>query len=223
MRVHSIASLLAVALPTGCGVTPAPPQHRVSQPAMVTAAAWGSKPQPLGAARRHTPVRVTVHHSGVAWRSTDDPETKIRALQTWGQRDKAWPDVPYHFMVAPDGRIFEGRDLGYLGETNTEYDTRDHALVCLWGNFGVQRCTQAQLATTVHLIAWLCQEHQIDTATIAGHRDWSEQTSCPGTDLYGYVESGRLRDWTEALLRGETPQVEVGAQQPGGPSKFAGS
>ena len=129
---------------------------------------------------------------GVLWKATDDPLDKIRRLQLWGQRAKDWPDVPYHYLIAPDGRIFEGRALHYAGETNTEYDTRGHALVQLWGNFEVQKPTQAQLDVTVRLLAWLCSEFDIDPSKIAGHRDVSAQTSCPGRQFYRHLEDGSL-------------------------------
>jgi len=161
-------------------------------PDIVSAQEWKSSPQPIPEARKHVPVRITIHHAGVLWAEGSDPYTKILALQTWGKRDKQWPDVPYHYLIAPDGRIFEGRDWHYEGETNTEYDTRGHLLVQLWGDFDKQKVTEEQLDSAVRLVAWLCAEHGISPSTIRGHKDWSTQTSCPGTDLYGYLENGEF-------------------------------
>lgn len=192
----------------------------VEPPPIVQAAEWSSTPQAMPDSRRHDPVRITIHHAGVRWNEGDDPASKLRSLQSWGQRDKGWPDVPYHFLVAPDGRVFEGRSLAYEGETNTEYDVRGHALVQLWGNFEEQRVTLAQLESTAQLCAWLCREYAIDPATLASHRDWSTQTSCPGKDLYRYVSSGDLRDWVEEILRGEEPQVRLREPLDGGPVEF---
>jgi len=44
-------------------------------------------------------------------------------------------------------------------------------------------------------------------------------TTCPGKDLYRYVESGRLRRWVEAMRAGEAVRVEVGPELDGGPSE----
>ena len=162
------------------------------RPAIVAASDWQSRPLEIDAAKKHRVDRITLHHAGVVWRPTDDPFDKIRRLQIWGQRDKKWPDVPYHFLIAPDGRIFEGRSLEYAGETNTEYDTRGHALVQLWGNFEVQEPTAAQLDATVALLAWLCVDFEIEPSSIVGHRDVSTQTSCPGRRLYRSLEDGSL-------------------------------
>lgn len=219
-------ALLAALLLVGCAnpepaptSRPAPPakQVEVPRPEIVSPAAWHSKPQPIPRAKAHTPVRITIHHAGVVWTEKHEPFKKILALQRWGQRDKGWPDVPYHFLIAPDGRIFAGRDLAYAGETNTEYDTHGHVLVHLWGDFQQQRVQLAQLRSTVRLVAWLCQSLHIDPATIAGHRDWSKQTTCPGRDLYRYVHGGDLRRWVEQTLAGKTPDVALRPKEPNGP------
>lgn len=201
-----------------CQLTPQ--RERIEPPALIGGAAWQSMPDRIADAKRHTPRRITVHHAGVDWKRGEDPYRKIRALQRWGKRAKNWPDVPYHFLIAPDGRIFVGRDLAFAGETNTEYDVQDHALVQLWGNFETQRVRLAQLRSAVHLVAWLCATRGITPATIAGHRDWSKQTQCPGRDLYRYLESGAFRSWVEATLRGDAPEIAVGPALPGGPTVF---
>lgn len=195
----------------------APKPVKVARPQIVSPADWGSRPQPIARAKAHTPNRITIHHAGVEWTAAHEPFKKILGLQGWGQREKSWPDVPYHFLIAPDGRIFAGRDLAYAGETNTEYDTRGHALVHLWGHFDKQRVRVEQLRATVRLVAWLCQSRRIAPASIAGHKDSSKQTSCPGRDLYRYVQGGDLRRWVEQTLAGATPEVALRAEEPDGP------
>src|SRR6186713_2700166 len=75
----------------------------------VTREEWGSTPQPLPDSRKHTPKYITIHHAGVLWTNDGDPAQFVKNMQKWGQTDKNWPDLPYHFLIAPDGRIFEGR------------------------------------------------------------------------------------------------------------------
>jgi hypothetical protein len=134
----------------------------VPRPAMVCPQQWESEPDPIPEARRHVPKFITIHHAGVLWNAGDDPYRRIKGLQTWGKRDKDWPDVPYHFLIAPDGTIFEGRPVEYEPETNTDYDVRGHLGIQLWGSFQRQRVSRQQLEAAAHLVAWLCQEHQID-------------------------------------------------------------
>src|SRR5687768_15924728 len=86
-------------------------------PPVIPASEWGSKPHPIPAERKHTPTFITVHHAGVVWKAGDDPVKKLQALQAYGQREKNWPDLPYHYLIAPDGRIFAGRPVVYEPET----------------------------------------------------------------------------------------------------------
>lgn len=169
---------------------------------LIEATAWGSRPEPIEEARRHRLMRLTLHHAGVEWKADDDPYDKIRRLQSWGQREKAWPDLPYHYLIAPDGRVFEGRPIEYAGETNTTYDTRGHALVQLWGNFDTQQPTAKQIEATVALLARLSLEHEIDPASLAGHCDVAE-TACPGKNLYRLLEDGSLLRAVQARVAAE--------------------
>src|SRR4051795_8407041 len=81
----------------------------VARPAIVSAEEWGSKPEPIPAERKHVPKFITIHHAGVLYKAGTDPAKSVRDLQAYGQKEKHWPALPYHFLIAPDGRIFAGR------------------------------------------------------------------------------------------------------------------
>jgi hypothetical protein len=44
-------------------------------------------------------------------------------LQDWSRNTRKWLDIPYHYIIDLDDRIYEGRD------TNTEYDSAGQALI----------------------------------------------------------------------------------------------
>ena len=186
------------------------------KPPIVPASEWGSKPQAIDPARKHVPRFITIHHAGVLWKAGDNPVTKLRALQAWGQRDKAWPDLPYHYLIAPDGRIFEGRPVIYEPETNTQYKVAGHIGVELWGDFSKQRPSKEQLESLVKVTAWLAQEHKVDLKDVGGHRDRAK-TECPGKDLYRYFQDGSFKKWVAAAMEGGEVKVEPGAPLDGGP------
>lgn len=193
----------------------------VEKPAIVSAAEWGSKPDPIPEERRQTPRYVTLHHAGVTWKEGGDPYTALRNLQSWGKSDRNWPDLPYHFLIAPDGRIFEGRSVDYSPETNTRYDTDGHIGINVWGNFEEQRISYEQLVAVVNLSAYLCDKYGIDPTTIGGHKDVAPgQTSCPGRDYHRYMDSGIIQGWIAAKMAGEEPAIEVLPELPNGPILF---
>jgi hypothetical protein len=199
------------------------PATRVEKPPVVTPTEWGSEPQPIADSRRHTPGYITIHHAGVVQKSTTDPAKFVKNMQIWGQREKKWPDLAYHFLIAPDGRIFEGRDLAYEGETNTKYPLQDQVQVELMGDFTKQRVTPKQLDSLVKLTAWLCAEYEINPLLMGGHNDRApRQTSCPGTDLYRYIEDGQVTKWVAAILAGKPVEVKERAALPDGPTIYVG-
>lgn len=194
----------------------APQTVTLDMPPMVSAQQWGSDPDPIPEDRRHTPAFITIHHAGVLWKAGSDPAAKARGLQAFGKREKGWPDLPYHYLIAPDGTIYEGRPVEYEPETNTSYDVTGHIGIQLWGNFDEQRVSPRQMDSLVALAAWLVQEHGIDTDNIAGHNDRAP-TACPGKDLDRYLENAALIRWVEQAAAGQTPNINLGDPLPDGP------
>lgn len=144
---------------------------------------------------------ITLHHSGSPepLRPEDDPVEKLRGLQAWGQADKNWWDVPYHFLIDLNGRIYEGRDWRYMGETNTEYDPRGHLLISVLGNYDLQEPTPAQIDAVTELMAWAAAEFDVPPDRIYGHGELAE-TSCPGRHLRRYLEDGTFREGVRRRL-----------------------
>lgn len=175
----TLALLLALA---SCASTPPAPD-------IVSVDTWGGSAAASTAPPQQI-THITIHHQGEIWKEGADVQAYLRRLQQWSRLTKRWADIPYHYVIAPDGRIYAARPLAQAGDTNTEYDPRGHALVMLVGNFEEQQPTQAQLRAAVELTAWLAREHHLGLDAIASHKDHSSQTVCPGKNLYAYLESG---------------------------------
>jgi hypothetical protein len=184
---------------------------------------WNSEPQPFPDSKKHTPKYVTIHHAGVIYKPGTDPAKFVKNMQAWGQKDKGWPDLPYHFLIAPDGRIFEARDMAYEPDTNTKYPLQGHIGVEMMGDFNKQRPSPQQLESAARLIAWICDEKKIDTKDIATHKDVAKgQTSCPGDDFYRYMTSGEFKQWVTRIMNGEDPQIDPGPPLENGPTVVVG-
>ena len=152
--------------------------------------------------KQHTPVRITVHHEGTRLELTDSAAKKINAIQRWGMGpDRNWTDIPYHFLIAPNGEIFEGRNVYIVGETATEYDPTGHLLIVCLGNLEQQDVPPQQLQSLIKLIAYCSKTYKIPYQTLASHKDYSKQTNCPGKNLYAYFQNGYILDQVKALLK----------------------
>lgn len=155
--------------------------------------------------RAQTPERFTIHHSAVNFDRDRDAAEHLRNIQRWGMGEaRGWADIPYHFIIAPNGDIFEGRDSFVAGESNTPYDTSGHLQINLLGNFNEQDPTPEQLESLAGLLAWAHREFDIPIETIRAHRDFAS-TACPGDRLYRLVENGTLRDQAKSLLSPASP------------------
>lgn len=145
-------------------------------------AAWGGVATTAPAAAQ-TVTGVVIHHQGELWKAGDDVPAYLRRLQTWSRQARGWVDVPYHYIVAPDGQVYAARPVSVAGDTNTDYDPRGHLQVMLLGNFEVQEPTPAQWRSTVRLVALLLDEHRIEGSDIAAHQHLASNTVCPGANL----------------------------------------
>ena len=157
---------------------------------------WGAAP-PTGEMTPHTPTVITVHHTGTPAHPERSAAEKIRALQAFSQRADtlgdgtpkvAWADVPYHYYVATDGTVAEGRDVRFEGDTNTRYDLTGHIQVVVEGNFEETEPTAEQLASLRGLVVALAREWDIEADAVAGHGDRAVgQTVCPGEALKPFL------------------------------------
>jgi N-acetylmuramoyl-L-alanine amidase len=149
----------------------------------------------------HRITHVTLHHTGSPepLKPEDDPREKLRGLQSWGARDRNWWDVPYHYLIDLDGRIYEGRDYHYMGETNTTYDPEGHFLISVIGNYGRQEATPAQLEAIADLMAWALRTFDLPLDRIGGHYNYAD-TDCPGKNLRQYLDDGTLRRMVSSRL-----------------------
>jgi hypothetical protein len=180
-------------LSTAC--PPIPPR-----PQILSRQEWNAK-DAVGKMQLHTLQHITIHHTASPQKPGIVLEKKMQNLQRFSQSEgrlasgktkPAWPDVPYHFYVAANGQIAEGREIEYVGDTNTDYDPRGHALIVLEGNFENEQPSTKQLESLRELVAWLSTKYEIPVAEIKGHNDYAS-TACPGVNLKKALPALRQR------------------------------
>jgi N-acetyl-anhydromuramyl-L-alanine amidase AmpD len=126
--------------------------------------------------------------------------------------------LPYHYLIAPDGRIFEGRPVEYEPESNTKYSLAGNIGVEMMGDFNRQRPSREQLQSVVRLTAWLMQEHHIPMTAVRTHREAAPgQTECPGRDFFRYILDGQFKRWVQTVLDGQELKIDPGPPLPAEP------
>lgn len=191
--VVTLIFILAVNFFSGCSASEQFSSQNFEN-GIVTAQQWGGTEAVDSLAKKHTIKHITLHHQGEPFPLGKDPVQYLRNLQTWSRRDKHWIDIPYHYIIDLDGKVYEGRDIKYAGDTNTEYDPTGHALIEVVGNFEEVEPNQNQLDAVVKTMTWLAIKYNVPADSIRGHKDYSSITVCPGKNLYRYLENGYFRE-----------------------------
>ena len=164
--------------------------QKAKRPEIISRSEWGAK-KPVGEGKKHKIRYITIHHTATVRKPDVEIATKMRNLQAFSQRDDkldtgkakpAWFDVPYHYYIAMDGKIAEGRQIKYAGDTNTEYDPTGHALVVLEGSFNKEQPTAEQVDSMKKIVLWLARKYNVSAEDIKGHDNYAK-TGCPGENL----------------------------------------
>jgi N-acetylmuramoyl-L-alanine amidase len=199
LRLAAVATATPAALPAA---TPFPIQ-------IVARAAWQARPvdheavDEYGFATQENPAgwfvypadlnsvyrTIAVHHSAFSTAELAatglDYDTML-GLQELHQVRRKWADIGYHYGIAADGTIYEGRELGVRG-ANVENSNWGTLGVVLMGNFEEEAPAPAQIAALRTLMQWL--KLRLPAIThLAAHSDFNAKTKCPGANLRGLLD-----------------------------------
>jgi len=164
---------------------------------IVPRAAWDtSVPQPYELPQQQI-RRIVIHHDAVDYRPGQSGEEKVRALLRGVREKYGWSDLPYHYLVDRDGRVFVGRPERYAGDTHTEYDPGDALHIALLGNYSKLEPTAAQMDAVIALVVMKADQYNLTPSAIFLHGDLAD-TECPGANARRHFS--RL-DWARLLAR----------------------
>jgi hypothetical protein len=115
---------------------------------------------------------LVINHSAVP------TSVGVEEIARFHVRNMKWPGIGYHFFVDGQGQIYLTNHL-----TTTCYHVQKwdpvSVGICVSGNFTRVVPSQAQLASTAHLIAWLLQEFGLPLDAIRGKKEFID-TQSPG-------------------------------------------
>lgn len=165
--------------------------------------AWGAEASKT-TLEPHVPKRIIVHHSyqptaGQYLSKTrfDDRALIVKRIQKYHMLDRGWADIGYHFLIGPDGVIFEGREFGMIGShcggvppagVRRIFGNTGSIGICLLGNYDEETPPEVMLdsfAVLKKAIYTACG----NVLPVFGHfQAWSTPPkTCPGKLLVGKV------------------------------------
>jgi hypothetical protein len=151
----------------------------IQAPVIVTRAQWGADESIRDThVMGWAPFRKIVVHHTASPNGVKDPAATVRFGYELHVVTRGFTDIGYHFLIGPDGEIFEGRRArAYAkGALHTGEDGSGNGIIgghtkgrnagscgiALIGNFMKATPSGAALASLIHLTAWEAQRHKID-------------------------------------------------------------
>ena len=176
---------------------PAGLRASLPRPPVTPRATWGARAA-SDSYTEHQPTRLIVHHSSSPTQASYQGATTIRGIQNYHMDSRHWIDIGYHFLIGPDGVVYEGRPESAVGAHCIP--NPDKLGICVIGNFhppSDEVTTAVQRARLVELLAYLAGKHAIAPEGIQGHREYMT-TDCPGQRLFDALP--QIREEVRRLL-----------------------
>ena len=134
---------------------------------------------------------VVIHTEAGSQRSPASYEVEcgwIRAIENFHVNTRGWDGIAYSFLIAPSGRIFEGRGWGRSG-AHTEGRNSTAAAFCFLGHGDKWPASEAQWESARWLIREGIRLNKLKPAPlITTHAIYSGKgKSCPGTLIAPHV------------------------------------
>jgi len=145
--------------------------------------------------------RITVHHSGEEGDVEGDPSVMMRHFEHIHKSVRGWACIAYHFVIAQDGTVYEGRPIQYQGAHAVGDNNIGNIGICLIGDFDRIQVPQAQKNALITTLDRLREQYGIDRTEVFGHRHF-KATDCPGRYLFTIVENYRGTPETSMLAHG---------------------
>lgn len=183
---------------------------------VVTREMWGAV-QNKTPYDKHKPIRIVVHHTYqptaadyLSHGRDQDRALMVRRIQRYHQIDRGWSDIGYHFLIGPDGVVYEGRPIDAVGShcggeppagVRRVFGNTGSIGVCLIGNY------DAEIPDDRMLDAFAVVKEAIYKAAgailpVFGHfQAWTKPPkTCPGKNLVGQLGIiGLEKTWKDAF------------------------
>jgi hypothetical protein len=146
--------------------------------------------------------RITIHHSAIdntELRSADDVKRRLASIRNdhVNRRPEPFADIGYHYIIDPQGRVWEGRSTRWQGAHVADRNENNLGIMLL-GDFTRQRPASSQLNSLDSFVAQQMRRYNVPVSRVATHREIGKST-CPGVNLQRYMDQtrgqgGRLRN-----------------------------
>ena len=67
--------------------------------------------------KKHKITRLTIHNTDTLLKDNKNAVKKLLSIQQWHRKlaKKTFPDIAYHYAIDREGKVYEGRNIKYMG------------------------------------------------------------------------------------------------------------
>lgn len=160
---------------------------------VIQRAEWGAK-FGLGSEDPGPEKRVVIHHSYrpalLASATMSQEAAAVRGIEKHHTLTNGWVGIGYNFLVAPSGRVFEGRGWKYRGAHAGPVNGESIGICLLIDGTITEPGDQVVKAVRDLISIGLALGEITDDYKISGHRDHMNRT-CPGDKVYARLQTFR--------------------------------
>jgi hypothetical protein len=151
---------------------------------VVTRSGWGARARSCGP--RHTPNRLTIHHTVTPNNDSMSMPARMRQIQNYHINTQGWCDIGYHFLIGQDGKVYQGRMENIVGAHAASANTNNVGISFI-GTFTSRAPSDAMLNAAARIMKAMSRTYGIslNRDKVKGHRQvGTTSTACPGQALY---------------------------------------
>lgn len=124
---------------------------------------------------------IHIHHTWKPTKADYVGEKTIFGMWEYHTKTNGWSDIGQHFSIAPDGAIWDGRDLNRNPASIKDYNVGAIAIEII-GDFDVEILKGPQKKAVIDLVRILLKVCDLGKDSILFHREHSNK-SCPGKNI----------------------------------------
>lgn len=157
---------------------------------------WDKQTHSNDGLKPHTNGKITnivIHHTETPNEPAEKAPGRIASIHRYHTVTRGWSDIAYHYFIAPDGKIYQGRDDRFQTDTGAAYPLDGTLTVSFLGDYRKTLPTQVALDSLVAFLRQKTQTHSLAPSAVSTHGQRSGGiTDCPGPKLQQWFnETGK--------------------------------
>jgi N-acetyl-anhydromuramyl-L-alanine amidase AmpD len=154
----------------------------------ITSSLTKHKTKKYGVRNLNQITQAVIHHSATRMNAIG---SRPQVYAKFHVENRGWPGIGYHFVIQPNGDIFQTNELKTVSNHVQNANTKSIG-ICLSGNFDVEQPTEAAYNAAVWLVKVLSTQLSRELE-IKAHNEYAPK-SCPGAAIDINIFRQRVKD-----------------------------